>query len=1155
MIVLAAVLTLSAALICCVKILKPERLTNIVSYYANKTLDADVTIGRVALSFEPAFPNLKLDIDSLSIVSKAFTNLSQEHRAIMPEWSDSLLTFDHFEGKLNVGALLSKGEIALNDIELVGAGLNVVYAYDGNANYNIYNSTNLSEQKNGVEDELQVAADSQKIPSLSLNHFAFINPREIRYFNAKDSIEASVLLFNEVKLDKKGEPIYSMRTNGHFTSPLTKQFINLENISFGLDGNIHWTPEKPQQLAFDNFTINGAFIESRIAASLDFTDTLAVNSAKIDFSPVKISDILSVLPDSMRRANKLIAPYFSTDGTIALHAELTEPFRPAADSLPAARVNLAMPDCHVHYGNAEFKQFGFDLAANLQKNNLDKAVIDIKRLEVAGPATHLKVDGSVSCLLSDPAFQGKVDGDIELQNLPSIIADYAGGFLKGHVTAKLSAKGKTSMFTENSFHMLDIKGKLEGSNLYYLSNDIAKMADIKHATVLFGSQVHLKRDTTKAGTSPMLAAALKIDSANVLIDGVNITMSDLSLGAGVENMPKGNDTTVVIPLGGGLNIRRINIESISDSAGARIRNISGKVRLQRYKGRQHLPEILANLEVGRLSAGTIDTRVLLSKAKVDVSTHKLPSRKRKYGKGQHSHVGSSNHKHRNISPDSVYKLARQKHRHRTGEPRHRRVQAEITNNDVEILEWDLSKGLKQFLLEWKLQGQLSTRNARLFTPMFPLRNRISHLDVTFSNDSVSINNLIYTAGRSDLAMTGLVSNIKKGLTTNDRYNPLKINIEIVSDTVDVNQLAAAAFAGASYMERIRNGALEVNLNVIDDEDELEQHLGSLNEGQTDSICPILVPTNIDAMLRLKAANIMYSDLEMTRLRGNILVYDGGINMRNLSAKSDAGDLQLSALYSAPALNDMHFGFGLDLKNFNIERFLTLVPAIDSILPIMRDFSGIINADVAATVDIDNGMNMVLPTLDAALKLTGDSLAFINPKTYATIGKWLLFRDRNDNKIKHINVDMVVHDNMLQVFPFSFDIDRYRLGIAGYNDLNMNFDYHLSVLKSPLPFKFGVSVKGNPDKYKVRFGGAKFKEDRVAESVSVVDTARVNLIQQIEGVFRRGVRNSRFAKLNVNSPNIRQELEQPDPGLSAADSLALIREGLIEDPIDIKALDR
>ena len=65
-----------------------------------------------------------------------------------------------------------------------------------------------------------------------------------------------------------------------------------------------------------------------------------------------------------------------------------------------------------------------------------------------------------------------------------------------------------------------------------------------------------------------------------------------------------------------------------------------------------------------------------------------------------------------------------------------------------------------------------------------------------------------------------------------------------------------------------------------------------------------------------------------------------------------------------------------------------------------------------------------------------------------------------------------------------------------------------------------------------------------ESVNIVDTARVNLIKQIEGVFRRGVQNSRFARLDIKNTIKIEDLEGPEHELSHADSLALQREGLI-----------
>jgi hypothetical protein len=70
-----------------------------------------------------------------------------------------------------------------------------------------------------------------------------------------------------------------------------------------------------------------------------------------------------------------------------------------------------------------------------------------------------------------------------------------------------------------------------------------------------------------------------------------------------------------------------------------------------------------------------------------------------------------------------------------------------------------------------------------------------------------------------------------------------------------------------------------------------------------------------------------------------------------------------------------------LKGFNIERFLKLVPAIDSIMPLMRDISGIIDANIAATVDVQPNMDLDLSTLNAAVRLEGDSLRLLDGETH------------------------------------------------------------------------------------------------------------------------------------------------------------------------------
>lgn len=153
----------------------------------------------------------------------------------------------------------------------------------------------------------------------------------------------------------------------------------------------------------------------------------------------------------------------------------------------------------------------------------------------------------------------------------------------------------------------------------------------------------------------------------------------------------------------------------------------------------------------------------------------------------------------------------------------------------------------------------------------------------------------------------------------------------------------------------------------------------------------------------------------------------------------------------------------------------------------------------------------------------------------------------------MDVRMTVSDNRLQLFPVIFTMDRYRLGVQGYNDLSMNFDYHIAVLKSPLPFKFGINIKGNPDKYKIRLGKARLNEN-LPVNVSIVDTTRVNLLRQIENVFRRGVASSDFRRLRIARAPEAAAIDLNADTISAADSAAFIREGLIPAPAPAEPAD-
>lgn len=204
------------------------------------------------------------------------------------------------------------------------------------------------------------------------------------------------------------------------------------------------------------------------------------------------------------------------------------------------------------------------------------------------------------------------------------------------------------------------------------------------------------------------------------------------------------------------------------------------------------------------------------------------------------------------------------------------------------------------------------------------------------------------------------------------------------------------------------------------------------------------------------------------------------------------------------------------------------------------------------------MNVMLPTTNAVLDIDGKNLVLLDSETFRQIAKLLRFKNKERNLIDSLAVQAAVYDSQLDVYPFILKMDRYKLGVTGWNDFETNYQYHISVLDSPIFFKFGINLSGNllKDEMKFRLGKAKVKEDEVARSTLIADTTKVNLFKQMDEIFRRGadagLRNDRSLHGKRKPRRYIDTTMTADERLSAADSLRLIEEGIIERPDTTKA---
>lgn len=1120
---LAVILLITVIITVAVSYLQPEKLTPLVVGYANEYLDADLKAERIEISFWSTFPRFDLDIQGLELRTKAFDSLPDSIRTKLPEYADSLLSFSRLNAGINIPRL-TVGSIALYDITIDSPKVNLVQATPGSWSLDIFPP---SEDK--AEDDSPLT-----IPDFSMGTFRIDGGFPIRYLSLPDSIDVSLQL-TTTELQGAGAPVYRLEINGLTSADIASLTIN--RMQVGMGGSINWSASRPLQTSLSDFRLTVGQVQATINTSLNLEKDLRVESFDLDLPQTPLNHFISLIPVSMRGELDKVDANLS----LACAMQLTRPYTVGVDSLPSMAVKVNVPQGSARYDGMSLDRFELQADALIDGLDLNRSTLSISRLTAIGEGMGFTLSGNVTDIMSDPKVNGTFKGGLNVQHLPKSLLSMLPCEVEGNLRADCDFNLRKSYLNNENFHRISIKGNATLSGL---------LVDMPQLPAhLYSREIELTLGTNSSfihgdvSVDSLLTASLKIDTISCEIEGLDLRGRGLKMGVGCRNTPSSSDTTQINPIGGRIHAERFNMRSDEDSTRIYLRDATIAGSLSRYKGNARQPQARLNISTGTAIYADRINRAMLSDAKASLTVHPSSSR---MAQKRFARYDSLRRAHPGLPADSIRAMAsaiaKAERAARKSSNRRQAATDSIDNNfDIEV-----DAPLRRLLRNWQAEGSLRADRMRMFTPLFPLRNRITGLNVDFSTDSVHIHETQVNVGHSDFALSGSISNITRALTSRTGSQPLVTVFNLNCDTINVNELAGAMFAGAAFAER--DSAAAVTIAPLDentDESALQSSVD--NAATTDSTAVLIIPANLEATFDIRANHIVYSDLVFHDFKGTLNAFGGALNLAQLGARSDIGSLNLNALYTAPSRHDASFAFGLAVNGFRIAEFLDLVPAIDSLMPLLNGIGGVINADIAATTNLDSAMNIDIPSLKAAVKLSGDSLVVMDDETFRTIGKWLMFKNKGHNMIDSMTVEMIVDNSQMQMFPFMFNLDRYKLGVMGNNDLAMNFNYHIAVLKSPLPFKFGINVSGNPDNMKIRLGKAKFNEKNMARTISITDTTRINLVQEIRNVFRRGVRNAKVKKLNFNTTGNNIINEEAADTISAADSLYFIREGLIEAP--------
>ncbi|MDE6458706.1 MAG: hypothetical protein K2L31_08950, partial [Muribaculum sp.] len=767
------------------------------------------------------------------------------------------------------------------------------------------------------------------------------------------------------------QPAYRLQVNSSVAALLPPD-INIDSLSLAVDGKIEWQHGSPEKFLFNDFTVALAPVRAVINAAITLGTPITVDELRVNIDQLPVMETIAMIPQQWRPE----IPGLTTGMTADIAMCTTRPYPLDSKSLPWIDATLDVPQCRAVYDGYEFDHISLAASAKVNGDNPDASTATLSSLTVNGEGVAVNINGSIASPVSNPAIKGHVKANVNIASLPKSLLAMFPGSVKGRIQLDTDAQLRVSDLTPKQFHRINLNGDLDLEEINLSSPDMGIDLYTRNTCVKLGTNNRFVTDNHRVDS--LLTASINVDTLSMNIEGIDVALRDMKGGIGCSNTASSADTTAINPIGATLRIARLRY-SDPDSTRVIARDLSAHASLRRFEEQARQPLLNVGAGIGSIFYADSMNRVILRKGNVNIAAHMRPVRPMSQRmKHRYDSIAALNP---GASPDSILTIMR------AGMSR----RGKIDMSQYDLVDFGVDNTTRRLLRKWNVEGTITAERGGMFTPYFPIRNRISHVDVKFSTDSVIFNDVKYQAGNSDFVVNGGIRNMRRALTTG---SPLKVVLSVKSDTLNVNQLVQTSYNGAAFAERIKDGS--VTLASIDTEKEIDNLADSLNtDGMT---AALLVPVNIDAEIKMNADNIIYSDMYMADFNGELLVKDGAINLRDLSAKSGIGDARFTALYTAPTKKDIQFGFGLELSDIHIKEFIGMMPAVDSLMPLLQSFEGRINADVAATAKIDSTMNIELPSLNAAVRLEGSDLVLLDAETFRTLSKWLLFKDKKTNVI-------------------------------------------------------------------------------------------------------------------------------------------------------------
>ncbi|MBN3581571.1 hypothetical protein JYB64_04180 [Algoriphagus aestuarii] len=203
---------------------------------------------------------------------------------------------------------------------------------------------------------------------------------------------------------------------------------------------------------------------------------------------------------------------------------------------------------------------------------------------------------------------------------------------------------------------------------------------------------------------------------------------------------------------------------------------------------------------------------------------------------------------------------------------------------------------------------------------------------------------------------------------------------------------------------------------------------------------IELPENIDFTMSVAANEVIYDNMNLKEVKGNMTLRNGVLSFNDASMKTLGGSIGIQGSYDPRDISAPKFNFDLNIADLSIAEAFKTFNTVKAFAPIAQNLTGKFNSTLSFSGNLGQDMMPLLASLDGNGLLKIAETALRDSKILESITTLTKLKDANTLSLKNINIPISIENGVMDVKPFDVKLWDYQANVQGSAGFDGSINY-------------------------------------------------------------------------------------------------------------------